>query len=91
MGMAQPESRPAPAESPRLGPKCLKGTGRWYFLRGMKAPFFCLIAVGLTATLHAELKIPRSVYQIDQLEEAQAEAAEENKGLAFVMTDPGST
>ena len=39
----------------------------------------------------AELKIPRSVFRVDQLEEAKEKAAEKEAPLIFVFTDPGST
>ncbi|MCU0751814.1 MAG: hypothetical protein MUF86_07000 [Akkermansiaceae bacterium] len=51
-----------------------------------------LVMLGfLTAPSHAGVEIPRSVYQTAQLEAARAEAAEKNKALAFVMSDPGTT
>lgn len=40
---------------------------------------------------HAELRIPSSVFTMEELEEAKAEAYEEEEPLIFVYTDPGST
>jgi hypothetical protein len=51
----------------------------------------CLVVL-LTATSGlAASALPKWVYKIDKLDEARAEAEKEHKGLAFVMTDPGST
>lgn len=47
-----------------------------------------LIASGLSAFA---LDIPRSVYTVDQLEEAKAEALEDSQPVVFVYTDPTST
>lgn len=47
-----------------------------------------LIASGLSAFA---LDIPRSVYTIDQLEEAKAEALEDGQPVVFLLTDPTST
>ena len=49
------------------------------------------VLVGVTQLSLAELKIPRSIYKVDQLEEATAKATEKEKPLIFVFTDPGST
>jgi hypothetical protein len=38
-----------------------------------------------------ELKIPRSVFQMEQLDEAKQKAAEEEEPLIFVITDPGTS
>ncbi len=39
----------------------------------------------------ADMKIPRSVFEMEALDEAKAEAAEEGKPIVFVLTDPGTT
>ncbi len=39
----------------------------------------------------ADLKIPRSVFTMDRLDEAKSEALEKEKPLVFVWTNPGST
>lgn len=39
----------------------------------------------------AELKIPSSVFTMDELEEAKAKAFEDEEPLIFVYTDPGTT
>jgi len=38
-----------------------------------------------------ELKIPRTVFEMEQLDEAKAKAAEDEKPLIFVITDPGTS
>ena len=48
-----------------------------------------LFALSHVAT--AELDIPRSIFKVDQLEEAKAKAAEDEEPLIFVFTDPGTT
>jgi hypothetical protein len=50
-----------------------------------------LAVVCLSGLAWAELDIPRSVFRVDQLEEAKAEAQEEGEPLIFVFTDPAST
>lgn len=54
-----------------------------------------LISAGIAALLAqsaiAELKIPRSVFKMETLDEAKAEAVEEKEPLVFVLTDPGTT
>jgi len=50
-----------------------------------------MLVAGLAATATAELKIPRSVFKMDEIEEAKAEAAEEKEPLVIVYTDPGTT
>ena len=37
------------------------------------------------------LEIPRSVYTLDKIEEAKAEALENSEPVIFVYTDPAST
>lgn len=39
----------------------------------------------------AGMKIPRHVFKVDKLEEAEAKAAEKNKPIAYVLMDPGTT
>lgn len=55
-------------------------------------------AIALTLTLAAlthasfgNLTIPRSVFKMADLEAAKTKAAENEKPLIFVYTDPGST
>lgn len=52
---------------------------------------FLLGAVFVSQAAFAEMNISKSVYRLNQLEEAKAEAAEEEKPLVFVLTDPGTT
>ena len=49
------------------------------------------ILAGVTQLSLAELKIPRSVFRLTDLEEAKEKAAEKEEPLIFVFTDPGST
>ena len=39
----------------------------------------------------ANLKVPRSVFNMDKIEDAKAKAAENEKPLIFVYTDPNTT
>lgn len=64
----------------------------WGYTPLMKRSVLLVVAVSLLAfASHAELKIPSSVFTIDELEEAKKEAAEEKEPLVFVYTDPGTT
>jgi len=49
------------------------------------------VVAGVTQMSLAELKIPRTVYKVGDLEEAKAKATEKEKPLVFVYTDPGTT
>lgn len=58
----------------------------------MKKLFWALALFALTGlTGFAELKIPSSVFTMEELDEAKAEAAEKEEPLVFVYTDPGTT
>jgi len=58
----------------------------------MKCSAILFVAVSLfTFSSHAELKIPSSVFTVDELEEAKLKAAEDGEPLVFVYTDPGTT
>ena len=50
-----------------------------------------IIVAGITGLSLANLKIPRSVYQVEDMEEAMATATAKEKPLIFVFTDPGTT
>ena len=50
-----------------------------------------MVLAGITQLSLANLKIPRSVYQVEDMEEAMATATEKEKPLIFVFTDPGTT
>ena len=49
------------------------------------------VVAGVTQMSLAELKIPRTVYKVGDLEEAKTKATEKEKPLVFVYTDPGTT
>jgi hypothetical protein len=49
------------------------------------------ILAALSTSAMAELKIPSSVFRVDQIEEAKAKAAEDGEPLIIVFTDPGTT
>lgn len=58
----------------------------------MKSFQIAAVTTALFASLAtAELDVPRSVFRVDQLAEAKAEAVEKEKPLVFVYTDPGTT
>ena len=44
-----------------------------------------LVSVGFA---HADLKIPSSVFEMDELEEAKEKAKKDSEPLIFVFTDP---
>lgn len=50
----------------------------------------CLCSLLLFA-VNADVRIPSSVFNMEELEEAKAEAFEEKKPLIFVYTDPGTS
>lgn len=50
-----------------------------------------LLFLSLVGSCFGELDIPRSVFSVENLEEAKAAAVEENEPLIFVYTDPGTT
>jgi hypothetical protein len=55
---------------------------------------FTLVMAGMlaaTATSFAGFKVPRHVLLSSSLDEAKAQAAEEQKPIAFVQSDPGTT
>ena len=58
----------------------------------MKTQFLAtgLLALGIMMS-NAGLKLPSWVFEASELEEAMAEAAEEGKGLGFVLTDLNTT
>ena len=41
--------------------------------------------------VHAEMKIPRSIHRMDELDEAIVKATKKEKPLVFVYTDPGTS
>lgn len=58
----------------------------------MRAAAVATLALFLTVGAgQAELKIPRGVFKMEELSEAKAKAAESDKPLVFVYTDPGTT
>jgi len=57
----------------------------------MLKKLFAVATMALTFSAHAGLKIPSSVFTIDELAKAKAEAAEDKEPLIFVYTDPGTT
>ena len=44
----------------------------------------------LVTNAFAEFDVPRSIFRIDQLEEAKAKATEKEKPLLFIITDPAT-
>lgn len=50
-----------------------------------------LLAVGMCHIAGAALKVPSSVFKMEELAEAKAKAAKDEKPLIFVYTDPGSS
>lgn len=58
----------------------------------MKRILLALCLIGLLFfAFHAGRGIPSSVFAMDALEEAKAEALAKGEPLIFVYTDPGST
>lgn len=58
-------------------------------MKGIITTAFSLFAAAGLA--QAELKIPGSVFKMDELAEAKAKAAKMEKPLVFVYTDPGTS
>lgn len=56
-----------------------------------KSAIAVILSVALCQFALADLDIPRSVFQMDQLEEAKQKAADDEEPLIFVYTDPGTT
>ena len=49
------------------------------------------LIAGLAGSATAELRVPSSVFEMDELEEAKAKAAKDKEPLVIVYTDPGTT
>ena len=82
---ALPQHRDHPLASIPTQAICAGHQGlRTYILAAM-------VLAGITQLSLANLKIPRSVYQVEDMEEAMATATEKEKPLIFVFTDPGTT
>jgi hypothetical protein len=47
--------------------------------------------ISFFGVLYAEMKIPRSIHRIDELDEAIVKATKNEKPLVFVYTDPGTS
>ena len=47
--------------------------------------------ISFFGVLHAEMKVPRSIHRMDELEEAIVKATKKEKPLVFVYTDPGTS
>ena len=58
----------------------------------MKAiALLALVSFALSPLGFAELKIPKSVFEMEELDEAKAKATEDEEPLIFVITDPGTS
>ena len=58
----------------------------------MKATaIFAIVTLALSPLGFGELKIPRTVFEMEELDEAKAKAVEDEEPLIFVVTDPGSS
>ncbi len=56
--------------------------------------FSLVLAISLTSLMGAvlaEMKIPRSIHGMDELDEAIAKATKKEKPLVIVYTDPGTS
>ena len=53
--------------------------------------FLILVVAGLAGSAAAELSVPRSVFKMDELDEAKSKAAKDKEPLVIVYTDPGTT
>ena len=56
-----------------------------------KLALLAVVSVGLCPFASGELRIPSSVFKMDELDEAKQKAAEDGEPLIFVYTDPGTT
>lgn len=50
-----------------------------------------MVSAACLQVAYAGFKVPKSVYKMDQLEEAKAEAKQDGKALVFVYSNTGST
>ncbi len=50
-----------------------------------------VILMGAAQLAFADLRIPSSVFEMSELDEAKAEAQEKKEPLIFVYTDPGTS
>ncbi|MFT5469452.1 MAG: hypothetical protein ACI8UO_004573 [Verrucomicrobiales bacterium] len=50
-----------------------------------------IVSIALSQFALADLKVPSSVFGMEELEEAKAKAAKDEEPLIFVYTDPGTT
>ena len=63
--------------------------GRPFFtMKAFLVATICLLT--LCSLSRADLKIPSSVFEMEELDEAKAKAAEKGKPLIFVVTDPNT-
>ncbi|MCG8601983.1 MAG: hypothetical protein MI807_17710 [Verrucomicrobiales bacterium] len=51
----------------------------------------CCLALFFSLSARAELRVPSSVFKMDELEEVKAKATADKEPLIFVYTDPGTT
>jgi len=56
-----------------------------------KCTLFILLAAVFASTASAAFKLPRQVFGIDKLADAQAEAKKEGKAVAFLYSDTTGT
>ena len=60
--------------------------------RIMKSMYaLAMASIALSPLAFGELQIPRTVFQMTELDQAKQKAAEDNKPLIFVITDPGTS
>jgi hypothetical protein len=52
---------------------------------------FAIATLALSPLGFGELRIPKSVFEMEELSEAKAKAAEDEEPLIFVVMDPGSS
>lgn len=57
----------------------------------MKFWRLCTVSLALVVSAYGGFKVPSSVYTVDKFAEAVAEAEREEKALAIVYTDKGTT
>ena len=74
--------------------ECLLDKGRMMnetrrIMKSMHA--LALVGIALSPLAFGELQIPRTVFQMSELDQAKQKAAEDKKPLIFVITDPGTS
>ena len=71
---------------------CSTPNAKFFRVIAMKVSLATMaLFISFFGVLYAEMKIPRSIHRMDELEEAIVKATKKEKPLVFVYTDPGTS